>query len=157
MADAMPRRYRGDEGAALVEFALIMPLFFLLVFGIIEFGAAYAQQLDTTHGARELSRLVAVNYPWGSVPPGAQSPAEQSAVISAQVCTRMSFAKGAKTTMTYEGASRGDTATVTVRKPITQITGFFRAILDNMRTSSTVEVRLEQDATWLSGYQGTCP
>jgi Flp pilus assembly protein TadG len=32
------RNGRNRQGAAVVEFALVAPLFFLLVFGIIEFG-----------------------------------------------------------------------------------------------------------------------
>ncbi|MGQ0833075.1 MAG: TadE/TadG family type IV pilus assembly protein, partial [Microthrixaceae bacterium] len=39
-------RGKRDRGAALVEFAIIMPIFFLLVFGIIEFGWAFFQLLD---------------------------------------------------------------------------------------------------------------
>jgi Flp pilus assembly protein TadG len=154
-----PRRSRlaGDHGTALVEFALISPLFFLLVFGILEFGSAYAQQLDTSHGARELSRLVAVNYPWGSVPPTGMTATQQSDAITAQFCPRMSFGQGAKVTMSFTGGARGDTATATVSKPIKQITGFFGFILNNMSSSSTVQVRLEQPATWQSGYSGTCP
>ena len=33
-----PGRAQGDDGAALVEFALVMPVLFLLLFGIVEFG-----------------------------------------------------------------------------------------------------------------------
>jgi len=136
---------------------------FLLVFGILEFGSAYAQQLDTRHGARELSRLVAVNYPNGSSV-GTLTPAQQSEAIKNQLCSRMSFGKGATVTMSYSGVknARGDTATATVSKPIKQLTGFFGPILNNMSSSSTVQVRLEQPATWLSGYpvgsgySGTC-
>lgn len=141
-----------------MEFAIISPLFFVLLFGIIEFGSAYGQQLDTRHGARELSRLVAVNYPYGSVPrPAGVTATQQADTIKNLLCSRMSFGKGATVTMAFTGGARGDTATATVGKPIKQVTGFFGPILDSLSSSSTVQVRLEQTATWLSGYSGTCP
>lgn len=54
------KRLRGEEGAAAVEFALIVPLLFVLVFGIIAFGVAF-MQLQTARGAvREGARTGAV-------------------------------------------------------------------------------------------------
>ncbi|MBT8216030.1 MAG: pilus assembly protein, partial [Acidimicrobiia bacterium] len=38
-----------ESGAAMVEFALILPLLLLLVFGTIEFGRAYNAQNTLTH------------------------------------------------------------------------------------------------------------
>lgn len=40
----------GQRGAALVEFAILLPLLLVVVMGIIEFGYALAQQLDVRHG-----------------------------------------------------------------------------------------------------------
>ena len=36
-----PGRCSGDRGAALVEAALVSPLFFLVLFGVLEFGGAF--------------------------------------------------------------------------------------------------------------------
>lgn len=54
------RRFRGQEGgAAAIEFALIMPLLVLFVFGIIGFGLAF-MQMQTIRGAlREGGRAAA--------------------------------------------------------------------------------------------------
>jgi Flp pilus assembly protein TadG len=53
----MPRRgSRGDGGAAAVEFALLLPLFFMLVFGMISAGIALSRQISLTQAAREASR-----------------------------------------------------------------------------------------------------
>lgn len=41
------------QGAATVEFALIAPLLFLLIFGIIEFGQVFYVQLVLTNASRE--------------------------------------------------------------------------------------------------------
>jgi len=49
-----------DRGSAMVEFAIIAPVLFLLVFGIIEFGRAYNAQNTLTHAAREGIREYAI-------------------------------------------------------------------------------------------------
>lgn len=46
----------GRKGQAVVEFALILPVFLLLVFGAIEFGRAYYVRHLLTNAAREGSR-----------------------------------------------------------------------------------------------------
>src|SRR5262249_41136118 len=56
------RRCCGDEqGAALVEFAIILTLFFLLIFGMIEFGLDYNDYISVRNGSREGARLAVVN------------------------------------------------------------------------------------------------
>lgn len=49
---APPRRNR-ERGAAAVEFALILPILIMLVFGVVEFGRAYNAKVTLTHAARE--------------------------------------------------------------------------------------------------------
>ena len=51
---------RDDDGAAAVEFALVLPILVLLLFGIIQFGIVYDAQLTITHAAREGVRRAAV-------------------------------------------------------------------------------------------------
>ncbi len=46
-----------DDGAAAVEFALVVPLLLLLVFGILDFGRAYQAKMQLTHAAREGVRV----------------------------------------------------------------------------------------------------
>ncbi len=52
-----------DRGAAAVEFALLLPILLLLVFGIIDFGRALNAQVTLTQAAREGARLAALNQP----------------------------------------------------------------------------------------------
>jgi Flp pilus assembly protein TadG len=47
----------------VVEFALVLPLLLLLVFGIIDFGRALNAQVTLTQAAREGARLDALNQP----------------------------------------------------------------------------------------------
>jgi hypothetical protein len=65
MAGPRPRSTMGsstrdDRGAALVEFALALPLLVILVFGIIGFGRAYNTQVAIQAGAREGARAAAL-------------------------------------------------------------------------------------------------
>ena len=58
------RRHRiikSEKGASAVEFALILPILIILVFGIVQFGIAYNNYIALTHAAREGARLAAVN------------------------------------------------------------------------------------------------
>lgn len=47
---------RGQRGASAVEFALVLPVLVMLVFGIFEFGRVFAQDLALSNGAREGGR-----------------------------------------------------------------------------------------------------
>lgn len=49
-----------DRGAAAVEFALLLPLLVLLVFGMIDFGRAINAQITITQAAREGARALAL-------------------------------------------------------------------------------------------------
>lgn len=58
-----PTRARKDEGAAAVEFALIVPLLLLLVFGIIVYGFVFNAKLDLQTQARNTARTAAAEFP----------------------------------------------------------------------------------------------
>jgi Flp pilus assembly protein TadG len=55
------RRDRGADGAAAVEFALVMPILFLVVFGILQYGLWFNDSLNTRQGVREGARLGVVS------------------------------------------------------------------------------------------------
>jgi Flp pilus assembly protein TadG len=50
------RGLRGERGSIAVEFAILAPLFLLLVFGIIDFGHALYMQQMVSNGSREGAR-----------------------------------------------------------------------------------------------------
>jgi len=54
------RTRAGERGAAAVEFALVLPILALLLFGIIEFGRGYNAKVTLTHAVREGARALAV-------------------------------------------------------------------------------------------------
>lgn len=45
-----------ERGAALVEFAIVLPILLALALGIVTFGSAYNQKLGLTNAAREAAR-----------------------------------------------------------------------------------------------------
>lgn len=47
---------RPERGQAMTEFALIAPLFFLLMFGVIQLGILFGGQVGLTNSAREVAR-----------------------------------------------------------------------------------------------------
>jgi hypothetical protein len=51
----------GDRGAVAVEFLLVAPLLFLLLFGIIQFGRAYNVKVELTGAVREGARVLALD------------------------------------------------------------------------------------------------
>jgi Flp pilus assembly protein TadG len=51
-----------DRGSVAVEFALVLPVLLLIVFGIVDFGRALNAQIVLTGAAREGVRLAALGY-----------------------------------------------------------------------------------------------
>jgi len=54
-------RARGEEGAAAVEFALIVGVLAMLIFGMLQFGLAFFQLQNLRAATREGARVGAVN------------------------------------------------------------------------------------------------
>jgi TadE-like protein len=69
------RRLENERGVAMVEFALVAPLLFLLLFGMIDFGKAFNYWNVEQQMANQGARLAAVNAagPWSC--DGAPAPA----------------------------------------------------------------------------------
>lgn len=57
------RIWRGEEGQALVEFALVLPLLMMLIIGLTEFSRAWNAQQVLTDTAREALRNAVVANP----------------------------------------------------------------------------------------------
>jgi Flp pilus assembly pilin Flp len=54
------RGCRQERGAAAVEFALVLPVLLLVIFGIIDFGRMLAAKIALTEAAREGARATAL-------------------------------------------------------------------------------------------------
>lgn len=55
-----------DNGQALVEFALIVPILLFLIVAVIDFGWLFMAQIRVTNAAREAARYYAVHKDTGS-------------------------------------------------------------------------------------------
>jgi hypothetical protein len=60
-------RRRRSRGQSLVEFALVLPIFLLLFFAIVDFGSAIFTYNSLTNAAREGARLAIVNQDTASI------------------------------------------------------------------------------------------
>ncbi|MGB2695480.1 MAG: TadE/TadG family type IV pilus assembly protein [Dehalococcoidia bacterium] len=61
------RQTIGERGQALVEFAFVSIIFFILVFGIIDFGLGLHSWITVTNASREGARLGAVHATQGEI------------------------------------------------------------------------------------------
>lgn len=60
----MPKRFlSGQRSQAMPEFALVAPVFLLIVFGIFDFGHGVADYVAIQHAANEGGRVAAEGYP----------------------------------------------------------------------------------------------
>lgn len=126
-------RNRGNCGQALVEFALILPLLFLLVFGIVEFGRYLFLKNTATNGARQGARVAAVTpKPWDA--------AKRAAIYSAAT----SLYHGSTPwnplgdTNPAEPANTGSPVTVTVSMPFNSVVPNFIPIPNSISASATM-------------------
>ncbi|MFZ7943942.1 TadE/TadG family type IV pilus assembly protein [Neobacillus sp. 19] len=51
---------KSEKGQSLVEFALILPLLVMLLFGIVDFGRAFHAYLTIDHAGREAARAASI-------------------------------------------------------------------------------------------------
>ncbi len=153
------RRRKGERGASLVEFALVLPLLATLIFGIIDFGFAFNSYIELRSGSREGARLAAVNN-------GCNTTASGCATTSAAQLTALITATRARTTglapssNVQVGFSFPDSGAKTAGKnvevclvyPFQSVTGLFNFL--NIDLKSKAIMRLEQTATFDAGTSG---
>lgn len=144
MKHIMSRARSSERGVSMVEFALVVPLFLVLVFGIMEAGWLFAQLTETRNAAREGARLAVVDY-------------GDANAIGAETCARADLSSGGATVIISTTGNVGDpladpTASVTVeiQKAYDSLTGFLDPIFDGTPLDSTVTMRIERPITQLS-------
>lgn len=109
-----PRRRRDARGAAAVEFALILPVLMLIVFGIINYGDMLSVRQSVSQAASEGARAAAVD-PGGDAAKIASGEKAVAAALAAQKqsCVTQSCA-GVVTIAPCDGEGTKDCATVKV-------------------------------------------
>ncbi|MCC6126581.1 MAG: pilus assembly protein [Pirellulales bacterium] len=130
------RSCRKRRGAAAVEFAIIAPLFFLLVFGMIEFGRMVMVQQILTNASREGARKAVLD---GST----------TTDVVNTVLTNLSDAKITASTSNVTinpanpaTANYGDPITVTVTIPFSQVSWLPAPMLLSFLPSGQTDITL---------------
>lgn len=99
------RKLRGEDGAAAVEFALIVGVLAILVFGLLEYGLAFWQVQNLRAAAREGARVAAVRGDAGDV---------SAAMVGASAGSLDPGFAGFATSTTCDDNSNGAPVTVTI-------------------------------------------
>lgn len=137
------RDVHGERGAAAVEFAIVASVFFMLVFGIIDFGFGFYTWNGTTHAAREGARKAAVTPDVGEIEARvreASSFLDQSRMTVSVTCSSGGAAFGA-----CGSWQEGDYVRVTVDYDYAYITPLpsFVGLGPEMELHSVSETRFE--------------
>jgi Flp pilus assembly protein TadG len=101
------------RGAAVVEFAIVAPVFLALVFGIIEVGRVVMVQQVLTNGSRQGARTAILE--------GSTVADVETAVTDFLTNSSISGATVAVNPNPLSGAQAGDSITVTVSVPFNQV------------------------------------
>jgi len=127
-----------ERGAALVEFAMVLPLLLVLVFGIMEAGWLFAQLTETRNAAREGARLAVVDFGTASQ-------------VAIETCNRAVLSSsGATVTIASSGDVTdpiGDPAasvTVTISNTYDSLTGFLDQFFQGASLDADVTMRIER-------------
>ena len=83
-----------DRGAVAVEFALLLPVLLLIIFGAIDFGRAINDEITLTQAARVGARLAAVGTATSSVTSRAQSAAVGLSPVTVNVTSTCATGAG---------------------------------------------------------------
>jgi Flp pilus assembly protein TadG len=138
------RRSR-ESGASLVEFAMVMPLLLMLVFGIMESGWLFSQLTETRNAAREGARLAVVDY-------------GTATQVALETCNRATFSSTGATVIV---ATTGDitspvddptaSVTVTIDNQYESLTGFLDPFFQGRSLDASVTMRVERPLAKLAG------
>ena len=138
---------RRECGAILVEFALVLPIMALVIFGMLEFGMGLNNKSALQQGTREAARQGSVGDFGGdsscTVHGGVWTTAtkelvcltkERAELNSDDVRVKIDFP---------DGNDEGDRLVVCTLYPLDSVTGFFSPALSGKTLQGKVETRLE--------------
>ncbi len=131
----MIQRFRKSEhGQALVEMALVLPLFFLLLFGVIEMGRVGYAYITVSNAAREGGRVATIGGTDLDINSSIKNAASSLDLASLTITI----------TPTQDQRQSGQGVTVTVSYPVQLIIPLISNILPNpVVVSSNIIMRLE--------------
>lgn len=160
------RRHRQPErGAAMVEFALVLPVIVMLTFGMITSGIAFNHKMDITHAAREGARYGATlpltqcsgspnpcgTSTWAQVVRSVVVERAMGAVTEADICvalvhgstatpnTPASHSTGGAVCFAESGGDSDNRVQVSITKSDDKIDGIFFQIPVTLTTEATAK------------------
>jgi Flp pilus assembly protein TadG len=145
-------RQQNERGASLVEFALVLPILVLLVFGVIEFGTTYNNYLSIRGGAREGARQADVgNFGTNQTCTGGAANTYGGGNTQTQelICLtkdRIGLDNSlVRVDVVVGGGSYavGNPVVVCAAMPIQSLTGLFSPFLNNKYLKTKVQTRVE--------------
>ena len=127
------------QGAAAVEFALVAPIFFLMIFGIIEVGRAIMVQQVITNASREGARIAVLD-----------SPTPTAGLVAGTVETYLQNAGIPGGTVTIDPAEPttagyGQPVTVTVGVPFSAVSWLPSAMFISENTNLTASTVMRRE------------
>jgi Flp pilus assembly protein TadG len=147
--DGRIRRRDDERGASLVEFAFIVPVLALLVFGIIDFGLAINDSISQRQGVRDAGRQVAVGSWSDDLTCGdAGAPIGGKDVQSILCLAKKRIDLKESSTSVYvklgtDGYTVGAPMAVCSAYPLHSSSGFFGPLLNGRYLKSKVVMRIE--------------
>jgi len=155
------RTTRGDEGNSLVEFALVLPLFAILLMGMIDFGLVFGGFVSLRGGVEAGARLASVdNYNTGDCT-GSGATAAQTEMVCAVAARVGSSVLGTTNQNVALGISIGggavgtDDVVVCEQVHLKSSTGLTSFILSGKTLTSESRIRLEQAPSFTSFTSGS--
>ncbi|MCA0150476.1 pilus assembly protein [Rossellomorea vietnamensis] len=116
---------RSEKGQSLVEFAFVLPLLLLLIFGIVDFGRYFHAALTVDHAGREAARAASVG---------------NSDVVGVAVRNGSSIGLSAGQ---VQFSKSTEEATVRIVYPVTFITPVIGSLVGTLQVEDTTVMRIE--------------
>ena len=146
-----PRPARTADGAVAVEFALVMPILFLIVFGIIEFGYMLNRDMIVGNASRDGARVASLNGTYSEIRSTITTQLSANGIPTTSPSTTITIdCKKADntpcyaTSTTYDSlAQPGATAIVTVRYVHSWITPGLSFLGNSITLEQVTHMRVE--------------
>ena len=151
-----------DRGASIVEFALLAPVFVLLVLGTVDFGVEISDNIALRQGAREGARQGVVgNY--GSNSSCTVTGATPPTATKQLMCLTKDRIGGDESKVRVKVAlvstyQRGNSMLVCAQRSMESVSGLFSSFMSGRELKTKVEMRIEDlNGTTFTGAEETPP
>ena len=133
-----------------MEAAVVIPILFLLVFGIIDFGFVFNDTVSVRHGAREAARSGVVgtfgsNTTCTNVGASGANASTKALICTAKDRTGLDHNKTrVKIALGTGGYAAGEPLVVCIQYQLTSVSGVFSTLLTNKVFDTEVQMRIEE-------------